>query len=943
MCFLSKTLSKLFQALLVLIFLSTSASTATSALTDGPTKVGMEAYCLLRWKASLDNQSQSVLDSWVGRGPCKWIGVTCDSFGSITILSLINLGLRGTLHSFNFSCFPNLTRLEIRNNSLHGTLPSQISNLSKITYLNLHGNHLTGNIPSEIGMLSTLSELYLSRNNFTGLIPTSMTKLENLSILYLWANKLSGSIPSEIGFLKSLKELDLSINNLTGAIPSSIGHLRNLSRLGLLLNKLSGSLPLEFNNLTRLKSLELGENGFTGHLPEDVCLGGLLENFAPAFNHFSGSIPKTLRNCTSLFRLRLDWNQLTGNISEQLGIYPHLDYMDLSNNRFHGEIPRKLGQWKNITSLKFSNNNISGSIPLELGNATQLHLIDLSWNHLQGQVPKELAKLKLLIKLCLNNNNLFGVVPLDFKVLSNLDHLNLAANNLSGPIPGQLGELSNLLILNLSRNEFTAGIPFELGNLHFLQVLDLSHNLLMGNIPQQLGQLRTLEVLNLSNNMLSGSIPTTFDNLWGLTVVDISYNELEGSIPDVKAFREAPFEVYRNNKGLCGNASSLKACTSIKSGKTSRAKRKKVVIVIVLPVLAALFLVFLIGGLLILLPLRRRQAQSRELQDKDILVIPGHDQELQYETIIDATENFNSNYCIGVGGCGVVYKAVLPSGRVFAVKKLHSLQESDKSKNLKAFEREIQVLLEIRHRNIVKLHGFCSHSKDSFLVYEFVEKGSLRSILNSDEEAAELDWIKRQNIVKGVANALSYMHHNCPFPIIHRDISSNNILLDSEYEPRISDFGTARLLLSDSSNKASFAGTFGYTAPELAYTMQVNEKCDVYSFGVIALELVMGTHPCNLISSLWSSISSSPLSSSDDHDKLLKDVIDQRLLLPQNQVAESLVYITMLAFSCLHLNPKSRPTMQQISSKLTSKHPLVSKSFSTIKLEELLSNNIANI
>ncbi|XP_043817588.1 MDIS1-interacting receptor like kinase 2 [Manihot esculenta] len=1179
MCFLSKTLSKLFQALLVLIFLSTSASTATSALTDGPTKVGMEAYCLLRWKASLDNQSQSVLDSWVGRGPCKWIGVTCDSFGSITILSLINLGLRGysryawfatgpgglkpiwilapvtgrisgslhsaltdgptkvgmeaycllrwkasldnqsqsvldswvgrgpckwigvtcdssasitilslinlglrgTLHSFNFSCFPNLTRLEIRNNSLHGTLPSQISNLSKITYLNLHGNHLTGNIPSEIGMLidlhtlslsvnlfdghipaefgmlSSLSELYLSRNNFTGLIPTSMTKLENLSILYLSDNKLSGSIPSEIEFLKSLKKLGLSRNKLSGFIPPSIGKLRELSILQLFNNKLSGSipheigmlgslsqlslqgnnltgsiptsitnlgnlsilrlwsnklsgfipseigllvaltdldlssnaltgriptsignlsslshmdfsgnrlygqvpreigelkslnilklssnqlngsLPLEFNNLTRLKSLQLGENGFTGHFPEDVCLGGLLEKFTSNFNHFSGSIPKTLRNCTSLFRLRLDWNQLTGNISEKLGIYPHLDYMDLSNNRFHGEIPRKLGQWKNITSLKFSNNNISGSIPLELGNATQLHLIDLSWNHLQGQIPQELAKLKLLIKLCLNNNNLFGVVPLDFKVLSNLDHLNLAANNLSGPIPGQLGELSNLLILNLSRNEFTAGIPFELGNLHFLQVLDLSHNLLMGNIPQQLGQLRTLEVLNLSNNMLSGSIPTTFDNLWGLTVVDISYNELEGSIPDVKAFREAPFEAYRNNKGLCGNASSLKACASTKSGKTSRANRKKVVIVTVLPVLAALFLVFLIGGLLILLPLRRRQAQSRELQDKDILVIPGHDQELQYETIIEATENFNSNYCIGVGGCGVVYKAVLPSGRVFAVKKLHSLQESDKSKNLKAFEREIQVLLEIRHRNIVKLHGFCSHSKDSFLVYEFVEKGSLRSILNSDEEAAELDWIKRQNIVKGVANALSYMHHNCPFPIIHRDISSNNILLDSEYEPRISDFGTAMLLLSDSSNKASFAGTFGYTAPELAYTMQVNEKCDVYSFGVITLELVMGTHPCNLISSLWS------LSSSDDHDKLLKDVIDQRLLLPQNQVAESLVYITMLAFSCLHLNPKSRPTMQQISSKLTSKYPLVSKSFSTIKLEELLSNNIANI
>jgi serine/threonine protein kinase len=132
---------------------------------------------------------------------------------------------------------------------------------------------------------------------------------------------------------------------------------------------------------------------------------------------------------------------------------------------------------------------------------------------------------------------------------------------------------------------------------------------------------------------------------------------------------------------------------------------------------------------------------------------------------------------------------------------------------LKAFRIEIDVLMGIRHRNIVKLYGFCSHAKHSFLVYEFVERGSLRKVLNDEEQAIKMDWDKRINLIKGVANALSYMHHDCSPPIIHRDISSNNVLLDSDYEAHVSDFGTARLLMPDSSNWTSFAGTFGYTAP----------------------------------------------------------------------------------------------------------------------------------
>ena len=183
-----------------------------------------------------------------------------------------------------------------------------------------------------------------------------------------------------------------------------------------------------------------------------------------------------------------------------------------------------------------------------------------------------------------------------------------------------------------------------------------------------------------------------------------------------------------------------------------------------------------------------------------------------YESIIKATEEFDSKHCGGVGGCGSVYKAELQSGQVVAVKKFHSVQDGDIT-NAKGFKNEIHALLEIRHRNVVKLFGFCSHPRQSFLVYKFLEGGSMKDLLSNKEEVVSFDWIKRAYVVRGVADALSYMHHNCSPPIVHRDISSKNILLDPKYEAHISDFGTGRFLKPDSSNWTLFAGTFGYTAP----------------------------------------------------------------------------------------------------------------------------------
>ncbi|GLT75268.1 hypothetical protein SLA2020_470040 [Shorea laevis] len=422
--------------------------------------------------------------------------------------------------------------------------------------------------------------------------------------------------------------------------------------------------------------------------------------------------------------------------------------------------------------------------------------------------------------------------------------------------------------------------------------------------------------------MLSDSIPPTFDELKSLTYVNISYDQLYGPIPPTKGFLRAPFDALRNNNGLCGNVTVLPHCVT----KSQKKSSSGLVILIITPVLGVLSLLFILVGCLLLVC--HKKSEIKECQFQDIFAIWGYDGEILYENILQAIEQFNSNYCIGSGGYVNVYKALPPTGRVVMVKKLN-LSDDNQSINLRAFESEICALADIRHRNIVKLYGFCSNAKYSFLIYEFVERGSLRTILSNPEEAAELDWDKRLNIVKGLASALSYMHHDRPSPIIHRDISSNNVLLDLDYEAHVSDFGTARILKPDSSNWTSFAGTFGYTALELAYTMQVSEKCDVYSFGVVTMEIIMGRHPGDLISDLWTP---------NGQQMLLKDVIDQ-CLKPQrrNKVAEQVVATTKLAFTCLHSNPQFRPTMQQVYHALTSGRPSpLPKPYSMISLGDLI-------
>ncbi|CAI0548268.1 unnamed protein product [Linum tenue] len=1007
---LSKTPSQLFrnfQALILLIsiLLLLWPSSSSLSVAAAAAAVNLEAEALLTWKATLQNQHQfnyHPLSSWSAQtSPCAWFGIFCNNQGSIANITLVGTGLKATLEVFSFSSFPNLVSLNLQNNSLYGPIPSHIANLSKLSFLDLSLNGFYGSIPSEIGSLVRLSSLSFTSNNLNGSIPTSFANLTqllslgldrnqlsgyipqeigklaslttldftlnkitgpiqagignltNLSILRLGWNNLYGPIPEELGLLRGLVKLDLSTNNLTGEIPAYLGNLTLLDNLFLSSNKLSGNIPSEFSNLTFLQGFDVPANKLTGSLPPDICIGGVLKVFTAYNNSLTGPIPRSLKNCSTLTRLRLEKNQLTGNISQDLGVYPDLNYADLSDNKLQGELRSwNWGSLYNLSTLKLARNNISGEIPAEVGKAPHLNLLDLSSNRLTGLIPGELSQLRLY-SLSLNGNLLYGHLPPRLGNLSYLEYLNLAANNLNSSIPNELGNCTKLLSLNLSTNQLTGFVPPEIGDLKALMSLDLSHNFLTADIPREIGGLLFLETLNLSHNSFVGSIPPGLANVLSLRDVNVSYNQLEGPIPDMESFRRAPFEALRNNRDLCGNNSVLNPCPlenpTAKAGKQSDAS------IIVFPILGGGILLISLATVAAFFVYRRIKARKASTGNEylQVFAIWTDEAALTYESIIQATESFDSRHQIGSGSSGSVYKAALQSttkqNQVVAVKKLHDQSGEGVERlkaNWRAFRSEIRALTNIKHRNIVKLYGFFSNAQHSLLVYEFMERGSLRSVLDDAEKAKELDWEDRVKIVKGIASALSYMHHDCRPPIVHRDISSNNVLLDLDFEAKLSDFGTARLLRPDDrvSTTSFAAGTYGYMAPvdivERAYSKKVDEKWDVYGFGVVALEVIIGKHPGDLISSLTTTTkTTSPSSfSSPPHPTLLKDIIDDRITQPgeDGEVAKGVFAIAKFALACVRAEPSSRPTMQEVTMDMvTFAIPPLTQPFSQVSLEEL--------
>ncbi|GJX54180.1 kinase RLK-Pelle-LRR-XI-1 family protein [Tanacetum coccineum] len=537
-----------------------------------------------------------------------------------------------------------------------------------------------------------------------------------------------------------------------------------------------------------------------------------LTNLDLSDNQFSGLIPSSLGSMINLIFLHLSPNNFIGPIPSSLGYMVNLDHLDLRANKLNGSIPSSLGSMFNLTYLDLSDNQFSGLIPSSLGSMINLTFLDLSHNNFIGPIPSSLGSMFNLTYMNLSNNQFSGLMPSSLGSMVKLTYLDLSQNNFVGPIPSSLGCMFNLAHLDMSANKLNGSIPQEITNLQNLEVLYLSDNDLGGHIPSSFGNLRALTFLNLGMNHISGPIPLHIRNLKYLEHIDLSKNRMTGVVK------------------------TLKACTMFKIIFKCRTPNQKLVhhLVIILPVIVASWFLFLGYVCYYRDKATNDRIEPETIKHGDVCTVLNYDGTIAYEDFISATEDFDLKYCIGTGGYGSVYEAKLPSGKTFALKKLHRFEAKQPAFD-QSFKNEVQVLTNLRHKSIVKLYGFCSHNRCNFLVYEYMEKGSLFCALNDDELAVKVDWLKRVNIIKDVAHALAYMHHDCSPPIVHRDISSNNILLNSEMEGFVADFGAARLLDSDSSNQTVITGTLGYIAPELAYGMIVNERCDVYSLGSVAL------------------------------------------------------------------------------------------------------------
>ncbi|KAI7741594.1 hypothetical protein M8C21_024896, partial [Ambrosia artemisiifolia] len=708
-----------------------------------------------------------------------------------------------------------------------------LSSFPNLVSLNIDRCGVEGSIPEQIGLLSNLNYLSLKENRLTGKLPVSLTNLILLEELFLAANKFSGELPVSLNNLTHLTYISLDGNNFSGNLPDSFTNLIHLEYFDLSTNKFSGELPVSLTHLTHLKVLTLDGNNFSGNLPDSFTNLIHLEYLDLSRNNLSGELPVSLTNLTHLTTLALSRNNFSGKLPVWLTKLAHLSYLGLSYNNFSGKLPASLANLTNLKSLYLKRNKLTGPIPPSYGSIVNLTFLDLSTNHLNGSIPKEIANLQNLQTLDLGDNNLDGPIPSNFSNLGLLNYLNLGMNSINGPI------------------------PLDIANLKKLERLDLNHNSLVGQIH---GNLSKLAYLDVSSNRLSG---LTYSDFPDLEFLDLSLNhKLTAIAPD-------PSSDHYRGIGLSCNASGGKSTCN------EHMPRKNLVhnLTIFLPIGGGLCFL-----LLVYVCYKKHKATEKTIQPEtkkhgNVCSIWNYDGTIAYEDFIIATEDFDLKYCIGTGGYGSVYEAKLPDGKTFALKKLHHFEAEQPTFN-QSFKNEVQMLTNLRHKNIVKLYGFCLHNKCNFLVYEYMEKGSLFCALSDSELAVEVDWIKRVNIIKDVAHALAYMHHDCIPPIVHRDISSNNILLNSELEGFVADFGAARLLDLDSSNQTSIAGTLGYIAPELAYNIVVTEKCDVYSFGVVVLETIGGKHPGDLLSSL-----NYPTS----QGTTLECILDKRLPYPTNR------------------------------------------------------------
>ncbi|XP_022758601.1 putative kinase-like protein TMKL1 [Durio zibethinus] len=594
-----------------------------------------------------------------------------------------------------------------------------------------------------------------------------------------------------------------------------------------------------------------------------------------------------------------------------------------------------LCQWRGL-KWAFSNGNVLSctdlSSPqwtnLSLSKDPSLHLVSLQLPsaNLTGSLPRELGEFSMLQSLYLNINSLSGTIPLELGYSSSLSDIDLSDNLLTGVLAPSIWNLCDGLVsLRLHGNSLSGSLSepaLPNSTCKNLQSLDLGNNKFSGNFPESITRFQALKELDLSGNMLSGPIPESLTTL-NLERLNLSHNNFTGALP---VFYERKFgaEVFEgNNPGLCGLP--LNSC----NGRSQLSPGAIAGIVIGLMtgvvVLASLFIGYVQNK-----KRRSREDSEEELEEgeeyengvgdeggsgESKLTLFQGGEHLTLEDVLNATGQVmeKTNY-------GTVYKAKLAGGGNIALRLLREGSCKDRSSCLPV----IKQLGKVRHENLVPLRAFYQGKRgEKLLIYDYLPNRSLHDFLHESRAGKPvLNWARRHKIALGIARGLAYLHAGLEIPITHGSVRSKNVLVDDFFVARLTEFGLDKLMIpSVADEMVALAKTDGYKAPELQRMKKCNSRTDVYAFGILLLEILIGKKPArngggNTAVDLPSMVKVAVL------EETTMEVFDVEVLKGiRSPMEDGLVQALKLAMGCCAPVASVRPTMDEVVKQLEENRP----------------------
>ncbi|KAE9617051.1 putative protein kinase RLK-Pelle-DLSV family [Lupinus albus] len=855
----------------------------------------------------------------------------------------------------NTAC--HVISIVLKSQNLSGTLPPELVRLPYLQEIDLTLNYLNGTIPRQWGTLNLVNISFLG-NRVTGPIPKELGNITTLRSLVLEFNQLSGILPPELGNLTQIERLLITSNNFTGEIPATFAKLTTLKHVRIGDNQFSGAIPDFIQSWINLDTLVIQGSGFSGPIPSGISLLKNLTDLRITDLIGSDSPFPQLNNMSNLETLILRSCNITGALPEHLGNLISLQLLDLSYNKLSGPIPSSFDGLQNLDMLFLAGNNLTGPLPPW---SYKPDFVDLSYNNFNiGNLEQQTCQQGSanLFSSSSNGNSLGNVSCLANvqcpKTLYSL-YINcggkLITSNGSKSYEDDSSDMGAARFRQTGTNwaVMTGGHFLDSGRSDYYKWSNTT-KLAMDNAELYMDARVSPNSLtyygfclgngNYTVNLHFAEIMFTNDKTYsslGRRVFDI-YIQRKLVVKDFNIAEEAGgFDkaVIKNFTAVVtSNALEIrlhwagKGTTSIPFGSVYGPLISAISVhsdftppsengtsistgVVVAIVAAGVIIIILVFGILWWKGcLGQKRSVARALKGLD-----SNAGLFTLRQIKAATNNFDRAFKIGEGGFGPVYKGVLSDGRIVAVKQLSAKSRQGN----REFINEIGLISALQHPCLVKLYGFCMEEDQLLLIYEYMENNSLARALfvrNDDPEKSplRLDWETRQRICVGIAKGLAYLHEESRLKIVHRDIKATNVLLDKDLNPKISDFGLAKLKEEDTTHISTrIAGTYGYMAPEYAMHGYLTDKADVYSFGLVALEIVSGMS--NTISQLTEECFSLL-----DWVHVLKEkgnlmeLVDKRLGGEFNK--EEAMLMIKVSLLCTNFSPTLRPAMSSVVNML---------------------------